>query len=143
MTDIVKKSDNMAVALADRDSKIGQLEKMIHEKKRMLVDKRKDVDAQESKNEFLVGVNHDYNHYYNSIVHEKQEQIRVFHLLKEYLEDLTRTEQLVDRQLKSVRRDEEEIMQQINHIKYELDEITGNTKALQRRENVQQKIDIK
>jgi hypothetical protein len=113
-----------SIPLADRDKQLSQIETLIQEKKKMLMEKRKYVDQQEAENEFLTEVKHDYGHYYNVIVNEKQEQIRVFHLLKEYLEDLSRTEQMVDRQLKSVRRDEEEIMGQIERIKGELDEIT-------------------
>lgn len=112
-----------AVPLAQRDTRLTQIENEIKNKKMLLVRKKKDLDKKEKLNEYLSGVKTDYNKYYNHIVAEKQQQLDTLNLLKEYLDDLVQTEKLVDRQLKTVRRDQRDILGEIDNIKTELDNI--------------------
>jgi hypothetical protein len=111
------------IPLAQRDMRLAQIEKEIKHKKMLLVRKRRDLDNKEKLNEYLSGVRTDYNKYYDYIVEEKQQQLNTLNLLKEYLDDLVRTEHLVDRQLKTVRHDQKDILNEINNIKNELDDI--------------------
>lgn len=111
------------ISLAQRDMRLSQIEKEIKNKKMLLVRKRKDLDNKEKLNEYLSGVRTDYNKYYNYIVEEKQQQLNTLNLLNEYLDDLVRTENLVDRQLRTVRHDQKDILSEINNIKNELDNI--------------------
>jgi hypothetical protein len=111
------------IPLAQRDMRLAQIEKEIKHKKMLLVRKRRDLDNKEKLNEYLSGVRTDYNKYYDYIVEEKQQQLNTLNLLKEYLDDLVRTEHLVDRQLKTVRHDQKDILNEINNIKTELDDI--------------------
>lgn len=112
-----------AMPLAQRDMRLSQIENEIKNKKLLLVKKRKDLDKKEKLNGYLSGVKKDYNKYYDYIVGEKQQQLNTLNLLKEYLDDLVRTENLVDRQLKTVRRDQQDILGEIDNIKNELDDI--------------------
>jgi hypothetical protein len=111
------------IPLAQRDMRLSQIENEIKNKKMLLVRKRKDLDKKEKLNEYLSGVKTDYNKYYDYIIGEKQQQMNTLNLLKEYLDDLVQTENLVDRQLKTVRRDQRDILGEIDNIKNELDNI--------------------
>lgn len=111
------------IPLAQRDMRLSQIENEIKNKKMLLVQKRKDLDKKEKLNEYLSGVKTDYNNYYDYIVKEKQQQMNTLNLLKEYLDDLVQTENLVDRQLKTVRRDQKDILGEISNIRNELDNI--------------------
>jgi len=111
------------IPLAQRDMRLSQIENEIKNKKMLLVRKRKDLDKKEKLNEYLSGVKTDYNKYYDYIVEEKQQQMNTLNLLKEYLDDLVQTENLVDRQLRTVRRDQKDILGEIDNIKNELDNI--------------------
>jgi hypothetical protein len=111
------------IPLAQRDKQLLQIENEIKNKKMLLVQKRRDLDKKEKLNEYLSGVKTDYNKYYDYIVGEKQQQLNTLNLLKEYLDDLVQTENLVDRQLKTVRRDQKDILGEISNIRNELDNI--------------------
>jgi hypothetical protein len=111
------------IPLAQRDMRLSQIENEIKNKKMLLVRKRKDLDKKEKLNEYLSGVKTDYNKYYDYIIGEKQQQMNTLNLLKEYLDDLVQTENLVDRQLKTVRRDQRDILGEIDNIRNELDNI--------------------
>lgn len=111
------------IPLAQRDKQLLQIENEIKNKKMLLVQKRRDLDKKEKLNEYLSGVKTDYNKYYDYIVGEKQQQLNTLNLLKEYLDDLVQTENLVDRQLRTVRRDQRDILGEISNIRNELDNI--------------------
>lgn len=114
---------NIALPLAERDMRLSQIESLITNKKMLLVKKRKDLDEKEKSNEYLSGVKQDYNKYYNYIVEQKQQQLNTLNILKEYLDDLSQTEKLVDRQLYTVKHDRKDILNEIDKIKYELDKL--------------------
>ena len=89
----------------------------------MLVKKKKDLDKTHKLNEYLVDVKQDYTKYYNYIVGEKQQQYNALILLKEYMSDLMKTENLVDQQIRSVKHDQKDIIGEIDKVKAELDEL--------------------
>ena len=70
-------------------------------------------------NEFLTNVKEDYKEYYDYIVQEKQRQLSALILLKEYLNDLVKTEKVVDNQIKRSKYDQTEIENEINKVKIE------------------------
>ena len=107
--------------LAQRDMRLSQLENEIKNKKSLLIRKKKDLDKKEKLNEYLSEVKSDYNKYYNNIVNEKKQQLDTLNLLKEYLDDLIESENLVERQLKTIRHDQKEILSEIDNIKADLD----------------------
>ena len=65
----------------------------------------------------------DYNNYYQYIVQEKQQQYDALMLLKEYMNDLIKTENLVDEQLRNAKHDHKDIVGEIDKVKAELDEL--------------------
>jgi hypothetical protein len=116
----------MSLRLSERDLHLQQIEREIKNKKRMLVKKKKDLEKKHKINEFLLTVKDDYSKYYNYILKEKQEQYNALVLLKEYMQDLIQTENLVDEQKRTAKHDQRDIMGEIDKVKAELDELVNH-----------------
>lgn len=113
----------MSLPLAERDLYLLQIEKEIKHKKGMLIKKKKELNKKHKLNHYLSDVKEDYNKYYDYIVGEKQQQYNALLLLKEYMSDLMKTEQLVDEQLRTAKHDQKDIIKEIEKVKVELDEL--------------------
>jgi hypothetical protein len=116
----------MSLRLADRDLHLQQIEREIKNKKKMLVKKKKDLEKKHKLNEYLETVKDDYSKYYNYILKEKQEQYNALVLLKEYMYDLIKTENLVDEQKRTAKHDQKDILGEIDKVKAELDELVNH-----------------
>jgi len=113
----------MSLPLAERDLHLFQIENEIRSKKRLLIKKKKDLDKKHKLNQFLGDVKTDYNKYYDYILNEKQQQYNALNLLKEYMDDLIKTEHFVDQQLRTAKHDQKDVIKEIDRIKIELDEL--------------------
>jgi hypothetical protein len=113
----------MKVHLAERDLHLLQIETEIKNKKRLLIKKKKDLDKKSKVNHYLSDVKKNYSKYYNHIVKEKQQQYNALLLLEEYMEDLMKTEKLVDDQLRVAKHDQKDIIREIDKVKDELNEL--------------------
>ena len=113
----------MIITLAERDLYLLQIETEINNKKKLLVKKKRDLDKKQNLNHFLNGVTQDYQKYYNYILNEKQQQYKMLLLLKEYLNDLIKTEDLVDDQRRTAKHDQQNILKEIDKVKGELDDL--------------------
>ena len=113
----------MKVQLAERDLQLLQIETEIKNKKRLLIKKKKDLDKKYQVNHYLSDVKQNYSKYYNHIVKEKQQQYNALVLLEEYMDDLMKTEKLVDDQLRVAKHDQKDIIREIDKVKDELDEL--------------------
>ena len=113
----------MSLPLAERDLYLIQIEQEIRNKKTLLVNKKKDLDKKHKLNQYLSGVKEDYSKYYDYILTEKQQQHQALNLLKEYINDLIKTEHLVDDQLRTAKYDQKDIIGEIDKIKAQLDEL--------------------
>jgi hypothetical protein len=116
----------MSLRLSERDLHLQQIEREIKNKKRMLIKKKKDLEKKHKINEFLLTVKDDYSKYYNYILKEKQEQYNALVLLKEYMQDLIQTENLVDEQKRTAKHDQRDIIGEIDKVKAELDELVNH-----------------
>lgn len=115
----------MSLHLAERDLRLQRIEREIMNKKHLLVKKKKELDKKQKLNMYLDSVKDDYNRYYDYIVGEKQQQYSALLLLKEYMGDLLKTEELVDEQAITAKYDQRNIVKEIDKIKGELDELIG------------------
>lgn len=113
----------MSLPLAERDLYLLQIEHEIRNKKTLLIKKKKDLDKKHKLNHYLTGVKKDYSKYYNFILNEKQQQYNALELLKEYMDDLIKTEHLVDDNLRTAKHDQQSIISEIDNVKAELDEL--------------------
>ncbi len=115
----------MQTLLAERDLQLLQIQQEIHNKKKLLVQKKKELDEKHTLNHYLLGVKDDYSYYYDYILKEKQQQHNALTLLKEYIDDLITTENLVDERLRTAKHDQKDIIHEIDKVKHELDELVG------------------
>jgi hypothetical protein len=115
----------MQIQLIERDLQLLHIEEEIKNKKKLLIKKKKELDKKKKTNLFLQDVQEDYTKYYNHIVEEKQNQLGAMKLLKEYIDDLVKTDHLMSHQLKSAKHDQKQILGEIEKLKTELDEIIG------------------
>lgn len=111
---------NFQLPLAQRDLHLIQIEQEIKNKKNLLIKKKKDLDKRQNLNNYLDNVKDDYTKYYQYIIQEKQQQYDSLLLLKEYMNDLIKTENLVDEQLRTARYDQKDIIGEIDKVKAEL-----------------------
>lgn len=111
------------IPLGERDLYLFQIEQEIKSKKDLLIKKKNELTKKSELNEFLTNVKQDYKMYYDYIIAEKQKQFSALTLLKEYLNDLVKTEKVVDIQMKKTKYDQNEIETELNKIKTELDEL--------------------
>jgi hypothetical protein len=109
------------IPLGERDLQLFQLEQEIKAKKELLLKKKSELTKKSKMNDFLTGVKEDYTKYYNYIVEEKQRQLGALTLLREYMNDLVKTEKNVDIQTKKAKYDQREIELELNKVKEELD----------------------
>ena len=71
--------------LMARDHDIIRLDELIRQKEEMLLNKKDELRMISHDNCFLVGVQNDYNKYYNYISGEKQKQIEALTFLNDYI----------------------------------------------------------
>lgn len=114
---------SIQLPIAQRDIYLLQIEKEIKNKKNLLIKKKNDLDKKQNFNIYLDTVKDDYTKYYKYILQEKQQQMNALTLLKEYMDDLIKTEKLVDHQLRTAKHDQKDIMGEIDKVKTELDEL--------------------
>lgn len=114
---------NFQLPLAQRDLHLIQIEQEIRNKKNLLIKKKKDLDKKQNLNNYLDTVKEDYTKYYQYIVQEKKQQYGSLMLLKEYMNDLIKTEHLVDEQLRTAKYDQKDIVGEIDKVKAELDDL--------------------
>ena len=115
----------MEVDFAKRDLNLSQIQQEIKSKKSLLISKKKNLEDKLQMNEYLSDVKDDYEKYYSYILKEKQQQYDALVLLKEYIDDLAHTENMVDEQLDVAKHDQHDIVKEIDKVKKELDELTA------------------
>lgn len=123
---VIGETIGFPIQLAKRDTYLSQIEQEIRNKKGLLIKKKRELDNKSKINEFLGEVSSDYNKYYDYILSEKQKQHGALQLLNEYMNDLIKTQNLVDDQLRSAKHEQRTILDEIDNVKRELDELTTN-----------------
>jgi len=112
--------------LAKRDEILERMERQIEEKRRLLINKNKQLDKLTQENEFLGQVKRDYETYNSYIVEQKQKQMQAFYMLNQYLDDIIISGKLTDKDIEKTRRDQRMILREIDVVKQNLDEIVGS-----------------
>jgi len=124
MTLYKKTNDNPSkYNLATRDLKLIQITEEIQNKKKLILNKKKELEKKKSVNTYLEIVSNDYNNYYNYILKQKQNEFKAMNLLNEYISDLVNTDKLVDNQLRLAKHDQKEILNEIDKIQGELNNL--------------------
>ena len=116
------------MTLAQRDLYLVRIEKEMNKKKEFLLNKYNYLGEMEEDNEYLKVIRNDYNHYYNYIKKEKQDQVDAMNLLRDYIDELIVDGKMTDEDLESAESEQEKILTEIETIKNDLDKITENYK---------------
>lgn len=111
------------LTLAERDKFLLQIDNEIKNKKELLIKKKRDLDKKNKLNSYLNDVKQNYSKYYHHMLKEKQQQYDALLLLKEYIDDLIKTEHLLDDQIRTAKYDQKDILKEIDRVKGELDEL--------------------
>ena len=87
------------MTLAQRDIYLVRIETEMNKKKQFLLQKYKTLGEMEEDNEYLRLLRNDYQHYYDYIQKEKQEQIEAMNMIKDHIDNLILEGHLTDEDL--------------------------------------------
>jgi len=107
--------------LGERDQKLIQLEAEIEAKRNWLLERRKVLKKNLRENKFLHGVKEDYEKFYNYTVKQKENQLKAFGMLNQYVSDIIISGKLTDRDIQHSKAEQEQIVGEMEKIKRNLD----------------------
>ena len=113
--------------LAIRDMSIEDMKIEVVNRKKMLLDKFKELRYTSSANKFLEGITEDYENYFNYIKSQKREQYEALHMLSDYIENISMDTALTEQLLRESKDDQRHILSQMRKVKGELDELITGT----------------
>lgn len=108
---------------AERDKQIDELQTRIHAKRFMLLQRRKAIEVAGKQNRFLAEVKKNYDHYYNALVKQKNDQMVAIDYLSKYIDNIIEEEGLSAEKISDAKRKHKEMLSEIRSIKESLDEI--------------------
>jgi hypothetical protein len=111
------------LTLVERDLYLVHIDKLMEEKRKMLLEKQKTLQQTAKENEYLEMVRNDYRKYYNHIVKQKEDQINAMNYLKQYIDEIMVDGKLTDTDLENAKMEQDELIQEMGNIKSKLDEI--------------------
>ena len=111
----------MQITLAQKDMRLFQLDQEIMNRRRLIIDKTKEMKKKVKVNHFLETVKDDYNRYYDYILKEKQQQLLAMKMLDKYLHSLEQIDELAGTGLSTLKTDQREILGEMSKIKKDLD----------------------
>jgi len=115
--------DQDPMPLGERDQKLIQLEAEIEAKRNWLLERRKVLKKNVKNNQFLQGVKEDYEKFYNYTVKQKENQLKAFAMLNQYVSDIIISGKLTDRDIQRSKAEQEQILGEMEKIKRNLDKI--------------------
>ena len=123
-----KASNSMRI----KDSQFMNIQELIDSKRKFLYEKQKSLHSVKQQNTFLTGVKNDYSKYNQYITDQKNEQIKAFQLLNNYITDLTNSGGLSQRNLEDAEMEQQKIMKEVGAIKKNLDALIHETNNLKK-----------
>jgi hypothetical protein len=109
--------------IANNDILMIDIDNMIHNKKKLLLEKRNELIDSERNNEFLREVVDDYTNYYNKIKMEKQKQYETLLFLTDYNHRMNNTINETGYLVNESKKQREKLIQKIKNIKEEIDNL--------------------
>ena len=113
--------------LAMRDILVENMRIEVVNRKKMLLDKFKELRHTSSTNQFLDGITEDYEHHFNYIKSQKREQYEALCTLSDYIEKISMDTSLTEQLLRESKDDQRHILSQMRKVKGELDELITGT----------------
>ena len=118
------------VSIPENDNRLMQIENLIEAKKNMLIKKQKILSQISQENKFLGDVKNDYVKYNNFIIQQKEDQIKSFKIINDYINSLTISGKLSKYDIEDAKEEQKKILQEIKSIKHNLDDIIEDTQEL-------------
>lgn len=119
--------------IADRDIYLIHIENEIEIKRKMLLEKQKNILRHSKENQLLEIVKQDYMKYHQTILQQKQEQLRALELLNQYIGDLTKSGELSKQNIKDSHYEQKKILNEIKKIKKSVDELVDQFGFLEKK----------
>ena len=120
---VVAVAEEEPMPLGERDQKLMQIEAQIEAKRNWLLERRKVLKKNIKDNRFLQGVKEDYEKFYNYTVKQKENQLKAFGMLNQYVSDIIISGKLTDRDIQRSKAEQEQILGEMEKIKRNLDKI--------------------
>ena len=111
----------------EAESEYLQLQYIIQAKRNMLLKKQKRIQKIAKQNAFLENIKNDYLKYNNYIVKQKQDQITALGLLNTYIDDLSKSGELSQHNIRDAKIEQNKIVKELKAIKHGLDKIMSET----------------
>jgi hypothetical protein len=118
------------VSIPEDDVRLIQIENLIEAKKNLLIKKQKTLSQISQQNKFLGDVKNDYIKYNNFIIQQKQDQIKSFKIINDYINSLTISGKLNKYDIEDAKEEQKKIINEIKSIKHNLDDIIEDTQQL-------------
>lgn len=109
--------------LVKKDLYLYEIDDQIKLRRNLILEKNKSLNKKKKTNHFLDEVKNDYQKYYEYIKHEKQQEYEYMKVLQGYLEELIKTNQINNIELKNAKYEQKQILDEMDKIKMELDQI--------------------
>jgi hypothetical protein len=127
----VKRPMKMNNRINNDEEQYLHLQYVIESKRNMLLKKQKRLHKISKQNAFLEHIKNDYLKYNNYIVKQKQDQITALHLLNNYIEDLSKSGQLSEHNIRDAKIEQKNIVKELQSIKTGLDKIMKDSNQIQ------------
>ena len=108
-----------------KDDELKKIEELIYYKEKMLLEKHKQLKTVHLENNYLEGIQKDYNNYFEYIMKQKEDQIKSLKLLNDYIEQLILSGKLKKYDTLDAKAEQQKIKAEIASIKNNLDKIVG------------------
>jgi hypothetical protein len=116
------------IDLRFEDEKLTQIEQLIEEKERLLLENQKNLCVISKQNELLSEVKNDYERYNEYIIKQKEEQLKALYVLNVYMNYLENHKSTTKYNAEDMRQQQTQIMDEINIIKKNIDDIISNNR---------------
>ena len=108
-----------------KDEELNKIEELIYCKEKMLLEKHTQLKTVHLENNYLEGIQNDYNNYFKYISKQKEEQIASLKLINDYIEQLILSGKLKKYDILDAKVEQRKIKDEIANIKNNLDKIVG------------------
>ena len=113
--------------LARRDLSIEDMKTEVVNRKKMLLDKLREVRRTSTANQLLKGITDDYERYFDHIKAQKRQQYESLCALSDYIGNISTQTELTEQLLRESKADQKNILSQMRKVKGELDELITGT----------------
>jgi hypothetical protein len=113
--------------LARRDMSIEDMRIEVVGRKKMLLDKLKELRRTSSTNQLLKGITDDYEQYFIYIKKQKRQQYDALCMLSDYIENISENTELTEQLLRESKFDQKHILSHMRKVKGELDDLISET----------------